>query len=269
MDAADFDPVRYVNDIFPDESSLVGGKLDAFLTALRRKGATVSTQIAKDVQMHSCQRSQTQQAIVKAKEAIGELFVKIKTIKEKALQSEDMVQEICRDIKSLDFAKRHLTNTITALRQLHMLVSAVDQLQHMASSKQYRDAARLFEAISMLINHFDQYQDVPKIKALSTSVQTTKTQLKDQIFHDFQNIMEQHNNQKKDGGNGDDEDDEGYRYESKKHNMQGISCFHCHFCFLVVIFFASSVFLLFCLFDPYSFSLLSVVFACVFSIALN
>jgi len=34
-------------------------------------------------------------------------------------------QEICRDIKKLDYAKKHLTATITALRRLSMLVNAV------------------------------------------------------------------------------------------------------------------------------------------------
>ena len=42
-------------------------------------------------------------------------------IKSKADQSEAMVQEICRDIKKLDYAKKHLTTTITALRRLGML----------------------------------------------------------------------------------------------------------------------------------------------------
>ena len=32
-----------------------------------------------------------------------------------------MVQEICRDIKKLDYAKRHLSSTITALKRTHML----------------------------------------------------------------------------------------------------------------------------------------------------
>lgn len=36
-----------------------------------------------------------------------------------------MVQEICRDIRKLDYAKTHLTHTITALRRLAMLVNAV------------------------------------------------------------------------------------------------------------------------------------------------
>jgi len=39
----------------------------------------------------------------------------------KAVQSEDMVQEITKDIKELDYAKRHLTTSITTLRKLNML----------------------------------------------------------------------------------------------------------------------------------------------------
>lgn len=46
---------------------------------------------------------------------------KIREIKTKAEQSETMVQEICRDIKKLDFAKKHITTTITALHRLTML----------------------------------------------------------------------------------------------------------------------------------------------------
>lgn len=64
-----------------------------------------------------------------AQAAIQELFRKMKEIKRKAEQSEVMVQEICRDIKKLDYAKKHLTHAITALRRLSMLVSATDQLQ--------------------------------------------------------------------------------------------------------------------------------------------
>ncbi len=60
-----------------------------------------------------------------AKATIGELFGKIHEIRRKAEQSDAMVQEICRDIKKLDHAKKHLTSTITALRRLAMLVNAV------------------------------------------------------------------------------------------------------------------------------------------------
>lgn len=52
---------------------------------------------------------------------IQELMHKIHEIKAKAEQSETMVQEICRDIKKLDYAKKHITTTITALHRLTML----------------------------------------------------------------------------------------------------------------------------------------------------
>lgn len=60
-----------------------------------------------------------------AQSQIGELAARIKEIQAKAEASEGLVQEICRDIKKLDYAKKHLTNAITALRRLAMLTGAV------------------------------------------------------------------------------------------------------------------------------------------------
>ncbi len=40
-----------------------------------------------------------------------------------------MVQDICKDIRQLDVAKRHLTTSIIMLKRLQMLVMAVDRLQ--------------------------------------------------------------------------------------------------------------------------------------------
>ncbi len=57
------------------------------------------------------------------------MFAKIGDIKEKASQSETMVQEICADIKKLDNAKNHLQTSITALNRLQMLINAVNQLE--------------------------------------------------------------------------------------------------------------------------------------------
>ncbi|KAL4562239.1 hypothetical protein LXL04_034437 [Taraxacum kok-saghyz] len=60
--------------------------------------------------------------IFEENDVICELIYKVREIKTKAEQSETMVQEICRDIKKLDFAKMHITTTITALHRLTMLV---------------------------------------------------------------------------------------------------------------------------------------------------
>jgi vacuolar protein sorting-associated protein 53 len=52
-----------------------------------------------------------------------------------------------RDIKQLDYAKRHLQTTITSLKRLHMLVTAVDQLTFMAREHHYKEAANLVDAV--------------------------------------------------------------------------------------------------------------------------
>lgn len=60
---------------------------------------------------------------------ISELFGRIRDIQRKASDTELLVQEICRDIRKLDYAKRHLTHTITSLRRLAMLTAAVNDLE--------------------------------------------------------------------------------------------------------------------------------------------
>jgi DNA-binding transcriptional ArsR family regulator len=174
---------------FPDESSLVGGKLDSFLLSLRRRVSTLQDSITRDVREHAQGRSMTQRAIESASGSIGELFGKISKIKEKASQSEIMVQEICRDIRALDTAKRHLTNTIRALRNLHMLVSAVGQLDFMVAEKQYKLAAERLRAIEDLFTLFAAYGDVPKIRSLRHSVDQTKALMKDQLTSEFHKIL--------------------------------------------------------------------------------
>ena len=54
-----------------------------------------------------------------------------------------MVQEICRDIKKLDHAKKHLTHTITALRRFAMLVTAVGA--HGALEIRNQNSSRIFK----------------------------------------------------------------------------------------------------------------------------
>lgn len=99
------------------------------------------------------------------------------------------MQEICRDVKSLDYAKRHLTASILALRNLHMLVSAVDQLALMVDDKQWRDAASLLCAIKDLLSLFAKYEDVPKIKALNGRVNIIKQKIKTEVFSEFQSLV--------------------------------------------------------------------------------
>jgi hypothetical protein len=123
-----------------------------------------------------------------AKTAVKQLFHKIQDIRGKAEQSEIMVQEICRDIKQLDYAKRHLQTTLTALKRLQMLVNAVDQLELLASERNYREASSLLEAVNQLFTHFDGYGNITKIVELHKTIRTIQEELTNQIFDDFHSI---------------------------------------------------------------------------------
>lgn len=158
LDAPEFDPVGYLNHHFPTERSL--DRLEPFMSNIAVQIADLDEEISKTVQAQSEAGHQATKDVDEAKAAIRELFEKIRDMKAKAEQSEVMVQEICRDIKQLDFAKRHLQTTITALKRLHMLVTAVDQLQGVAKAKQYRESANLLDAVRQLLTHFESYAQV-------------------------------------------------------------------------------------------------------------
>ena len=68
-------------------------------------------------------------ALAEAHLAIQELFGRIRNIKEKAEQSEHMVKKITADIKQMDNAKKHLTESIRTLERLRFLIANMEQLQ--------------------------------------------------------------------------------------------------------------------------------------------
>lgn len=73
--------------------------------------------------------------IADAKDSIGTLHEQIVDIKRKADASEAMVTEICRDIRTLDIAKGHLTATINALNHLRSLQEVVGELRTFADRR--------------------------------------------------------------------------------------------------------------------------------------
>lgn len=183
LDSPDFDPIEYINAQFPSETSLE--KLDPFVGRLQAQIASLDDEISEAVQAQSEAGEKAERDILEAQTAILELHSKIDGIKSKAEESERMVLEICRDIQSLDHAKRNLQTTITALKRLHMLLTAVEQLSATAGEKQYREAANLLDAVRQLLTHFEPYAAIPKIAELQATVAAVSTTLEREIFDAF------------------------------------------------------------------------------------
>ncbi|VAH82550.1 unnamed protein product [Triticum turgidum subsp. durum] len=178
--------LEYINQMFPTEASLSG--VEPLMQKIQSEIRRVDASILAAVRQQSNSGTKAKEELAAATNAVQELMYKIREIKTKAEQSETMVQEICRDIKKLDCAKRHITTTITALHRLTMLVSAVEQLQVMASKRQYKEAAAQLEAVNQLCSHFEAYRDVPKISELREKLKNIKKILKSHVYSDFTSL---------------------------------------------------------------------------------
>ncbi|KAJ8484465.1 hypothetical protein OPV22_016950 [Ensete ventricosum] len=172
--------------MFPTEASL--SEVEPLMQKIQSEIRRVDASILAAVRQQSNSGTKAKEDLAVATHAVQELMHKIHEIKTKAEQSETMVQEICRDIKKLDCAKKHITITITALHRLAMLVSAVEQLQIMASKRQYKEAAAQLEAVNQLCSHFETYWDVPKISELREKFKNIKKILKSHVFSDFSSL---------------------------------------------------------------------------------
>ena len=103
---------------------------------------------------------------------------------------EHFVQDICRDIKALDVAKKHLTTTIETLNRLQMLVTSVHRLEQYVEAHEYIDAGRLLEAVQQLFKLFAEYHGVPTMRNLMERVDAVKVELQQLIEDDFDELTE-------------------------------------------------------------------------------
>ena len=171
-----FDPIEFLNQHYHTEQQLVTAlpnlrsaistrlqNLDDTLSTTLRHQAALAPTLVKDIQH--------------AHTAILQLTTRIKQVQHQAQKSEAAVLEITRDMKRLDYAKKHLQRTITALKRLHMLLHAAEQLRMAAMVSEvqriprYEAAAHLVDATRLLLGHFEGYMSsVPKMRQVRDAV---------------------------------------------------------------------------------------------------
>lgn len=183
LDQPDFNVVDYINQLFPNEQSL--SNIDDVINEFEYKKRSIDKEIRAVVRGQTNGDQDGRAALEEAQKTIKQLFVQIKEIKAKAEQSEETVKEITRDIKQLDFAKRNLTASITALNKLHVLVGEVDSLRILTEKKQYGEIVLKLQAIMEVMQFFSKYMDIPQIKELSDEVNQIEIELAQQITTDF------------------------------------------------------------------------------------
>ncbi|KAL4223807.1 Vacuolar protein sorting-associated protein 53 [Mactra antiquata] len=188
LDRPDFNPVDYINTLFPTEQSL--SNIDDVVGKIRFKIRRLDDDIRTVVRGQTNVGEDGRHSLEEAQRAIQDLFTKIKDIKDKAEKSEEMVKEITRDIKQLDHAKRHLTASITTLNHLHMLVGGVESLTSLTRRRQYGEVANLLQGVLNVLEHFQRYMSIPQIKELADRVKQIQSDLGSQIISDFEEAFQ-------------------------------------------------------------------------------
>jgi hypothetical protein len=121
-----------------------------------------------------------------ARNSLSSLVQDIKDIKEKAEHAEQTVQDITKDIKSLDCAKKNMISSITILKRLQMMSSAVDQLHSIMTKRQYAEMSRLIPAVVQLSGQFKSYRNIKQISDLLDRTSSLLTDVKRLIFSEFE-----------------------------------------------------------------------------------
>ena len=121
-----------------------------------------------------------------ARTELAELFAKIESVRERALETERTITEMTADIKRLDSTKKNLTLSMTALKRLQMLTTAYEQLRALILTRQYRESAHLLQAVIQLMAHFKSYRSIEQIATLSRNVAELQRELLEQICEDFE-----------------------------------------------------------------------------------
>ncbi|GMH59891.1 hypothetical protein TrRE_jg13419 [Triparma retinervis] len=187
LEADNFDPLTFINSTFSTQQSL-DSDLETFSSTLNAEITKLDASISNSIQMQSTASKSAAVDLKQAREASVQLRRKIEDVKRKALRSEEMVKVICADIKQLDFAKRHLQTTITALKRLHMLHNAVGQLSTTSAKRDFRAAALSLQATQALMEGFKDFGNVPKIKDLRYEVERVRRELSTGVFEAFEKI---------------------------------------------------------------------------------
>lgn len=192
LEQLDFDVTDYLNKTCPTQQSLTN--LDEVISGMSARIARLDTEISDVVQGMQAVESEGKEALLDAQQVILQLTSRIHEMKEQAVKSEQMVNDITADIKQLDNAKRNLTSSIIMLNNLHILVDGVDKLQALIANKSYGQTAAVLQSCLEVLNQLDRHHRIPHVRDLAEKVDGIRSKLSTQIISDFHSILDNSNN---------------------------------------------------------------------------
>jgi chromosome segregation ATPase len=95
--------------------------IDFRITKIDKEISSLDHEITHCIREQAYESESVKEELANVNSKALDLFDKISQIKDKAEMSENMVKSICAEIRSLDYAKKNITFTITSLKRLIML----------------------------------------------------------------------------------------------------------------------------------------------------
>lgn len=173
-----------MNAIFSHPSTL--SSISQTSNALQSYQNDLDDEIAEQLEYQAASDVESVRRIQAAKAELADLFQRVESVRERALQTEQAITEMTAEIKRLDGTKRNLTLSMTALKRLQMLTTAYEQLRGLIKTRQYEECAQLVQAVIQLMAHFKSYRSIDQIATLSRNVAELQRELLEQICEDFE-----------------------------------------------------------------------------------
>ena len=189
LDDGAFDAVGFVNGKFGEEETLgkKEGGLEELMQFCGKQVHALSEDISRRVVEASLQKDQSVKHIAETRKTINELILKVNGIGEKCVESEKMVVEITKDIKSYDIAKNNVSKYYDALKNFQLLNSLLEQLPLLISKKDYKPISQTIMRIeSVFRDNFSKYKDAPKMRELTIKINANNKDVYSCIYLDFQ-----------------------------------------------------------------------------------
>ena len=178
-----FDPILYFNTQFPDEESLknLPQVIDDFTFEIKR----LDKEILEGIHKHSVINKQLKQEINKISTVSSNVLKEIKNIKQKSIQSEQIVHDMCKDIKMLDLAKTNLNANLEIIDRYKKLLIQIDEFGEFCSNKDYEEARLVLKEINIGFRFFQSSKDLKQIKEVRQALDEIIIKVSNQIKQDF------------------------------------------------------------------------------------
>ncbi|KIV90525.1 hypothetical protein PV10_07822 [Exophiala mesophila] len=184
LDSDNYDPIEHLDQIFSHPSTLSSVTQTSHALQVYQNDLDDEIDLLEEEQIQS--NAECLRRMEASKSELSELFQRIESVRERAIQTERNITEMTADIKQLDNTKRNLTLSMTALKRLQMLTTAYEQLRALAKTRQYRECAQLLQAVIQLMAHFKSYRSIDQIATLSRNVADIQRELLEQVCEDFE-----------------------------------------------------------------------------------